>query len=228
MVRAQSAAGLLLVGLCSGCYDTVPVIGGPDNQCTPIVDSLYEELYDRPQGCVAVFEYDINFALQQWQFVCEPEDEPLEESQARRLTDCCETEGVAVNRDNPTDAFVFFNVDGNGNGDVAVVSQTIAERVFEGSVSEMSPSIRFPMTGWRDPTELAIDCQAETITDVVSYDADGAIPPQAEVEILDNISRTGVPDAMRKDDGELVWTVLLGTGDGWIALQQSSSLGIDF
>jgi hypothetical protein len=236
MLRAAAAAVFLGSMLASGCYEVRPVVGGDDSRCASVVESLHDELYALPQGCTAVMEYSAALALQRWALVCASEPSTaIDELQARRFTECCEETGTAVNRMNPTDAFVFFDADEAGNGNVAVVSRHTATRVLEARLSGGEPNIAFPRSdAWRQPDGLAIDCNAETIVDVTSYDDDGDAPPVLVLELLESVGRTGVPDAMRRGDGELLWTLVVRTGagdsdnGGWAVLLQSSSLGIDF
>ena len=204
--------------------------------CEARGETLAEEIYAAPQGCAAVLDMNADYELIQWALVCGPEEElEISESQARRLTECCEEDGTAVNPPDPADAYVFYDADEMGSGTVAVVSRHTATRVFEASLSSGDPDIRFPnMNDFRGPSELAIDCQPEEILEVSSYDEEGDAPPVALVEVLATAKRTGIVDAMRTGDGQLIWTVVLrnGAGDpgngGWIAVLQSSSLDIDF
>jgi hypothetical protein len=204
--------------------------------CEARGEALADEIYAAPQGCAAVLEMDADYDLIQWALVCGPEEElEISESQARRLTECCEEDGTAVNRPDPADAFVFYDADDMGNGTIAVVSRHTATRVFEATLQGGDANVRFPtMNAFRGPSELAIDCQPEEILEVSSYDEEGDAPPVALVEVLATAKKSGIVDAMRTGDGELIWTVVLrnGAGEpgngGWVAVLQSSSLEIDF
>ncbi len=232
--RLLLAPALLLF---TGCpYEEIDRTGIARSACDEAVQSLAAEIYAAPQGCTAVLELDADYDVQRWALVCGPEDElMIVESQARRLTECCETQGTVVNPPDPSDAYVFFDADDSGNGRVAVVSRHTARRVFEASLQGGEPQVRFPgEADWRAPSELAIDCDPEEVLEVSSYDEDGDAPPVALVEVLARAKKTGLVDAMRDGEGELLWTIVHrngagepGTG-GWIAPLQSSSLGIDF
>jgi hypothetical protein len=223
--------------LSTGCpYEEIDRTDIAQSACDEVVQMLAAEVYAAPQGCTAVLEMDADYELQRWALVCGPEEElMIAESQARRLTECCEEDGTMVNPPDPSDAFVFFDADDGGNGMVAVVSRHTARRVFEASLQGGEPDVRFPAEAdWRGPSELAIDCDPEEVLEVSSYDEDGDAPPVALVEVLARAKTTGLVDAMRDGDGELQWTIVLrnGAGEpgngGWIAILQSSSLGIDF
>ena len=229
--------GLWAVGLlwASGCYQS-SFPEGPGSGCEGASAALADELYGIPQGCTVILDLNGDFGVQQWAVVCGAEpDTPIEESQARRLTECCEEDGVAVNPPQPKDAFVFSQIDDEGNGTVAVVSRHTATRVYEASLQAGESSIVYPrQDAWREPSTLATDCTPDDIVEVSSYDESGDAPPVAVLEVLNRTKTTGVVDAMRSGDGELLWTVVLraGAGEpgsgGWVALLQSSSLGIDF
>jgi hypothetical protein len=223
--------------LCAGCpYDQIDRTDFAASACKATTDDLVAEIYAAPQGCTAVLEMDADYEIERWALVCGPEEQlMIEASQARRLTECCEEEGTMVNPPDPSDAFVFFDANEAGTGTIAVVSRHTARRVFEASVQGGEPDVRFPAEAdWRGPSELAIDCEPEEILDVSSYDEDGDVPPVALVEVLARAKTTGLVDAMRDGEGELLWTIVLrnGAGEpgngGWVALLQSSSLGIDF
>jgi hypothetical protein len=228
------APALLLASACP--YDEIDRTDLAQSACDNATEELVAEIYAAPQGCTAVLELDADYDLQRWALVCGPEEElMITESQARRLTECCEATGASVNPPDPSDAFVFFEANDNGDGTIAVVSRHTARRAFEASLQGGEPDVRFPAEAdWRGPSELAIDCDPEEVLEVSSYDEDGDAPPVALVEVLARAKTTGLVDAMRDGDGELLWTVVLrnGAGDpgngGWIALLQSSSLGIDF
>lgn len=229
--------GLWLLGLFGlvGCYEpNFPEVAGEG--CEGAAAALADEIYAAPQGCTAVLDLGSDFGIRQWALVCGAEDAvALEESQARRLTECCESDGTAVNPPMPDDAFVFFETDADANGTIAVVSRHTAARVYEATLNAGEADVVFPRPeSWRGPDVLADDCEPDPIVNVSSYDESGDAPPVAVLEAISRAETTGLVDAMRSGDGELIWTVVLraGAGDpgtgGWVALLQSDSQKIDF
>jgi subtilisin family serine protease len=150
--------------------------GGTDPmQCEAEVAALAPFVTRPDGGCsVVVRVHHETLALLGYQPTCSAlRDEPLEESEARELTDCCASTGTAL--DSPADQglWVFHAASGDAGepGHVAIVSSNVGARIFEATIArgDGNGEIVFP-EAWVEPDGLGESCGAVPMPELVSWD----------------------------------------------------------
>lgn len=180
--------------------------------CAEEIAALAPSVTDDDGGCTVVVRlaYE-NQEILGWAAQCGATGgTPLDEDGARALTDCC---GQTGNRLNPVEdeTFFVFSVDPADEGDVAVVSNHLQSRAFEGTVIyQDTGAIVFP-AAFEDADELASGCAAVDIPKTVTYDITNAGQPIDKddvADVLDVIRDTALVGAMNSN-GEAVRAAII-------------------
>ena len=176
---------------------------GQPLDCDAEVDALVSTVTRSDGGCsVLVRVHHETRTILGYQPTCAAvPDEPLDEAQARALTECCGSTGTALAEPEDGGPWVFWAAPGDGEpGEVSVVSSHVGARIFEASVGQGSATgeLSFPEV-WAGPQGLGEGCSAVTTPDPVSYDlVEGGSPLPAERarEVWGVVGSTALPLAM--------------------------------
>jgi hypothetical protein len=163
-----------------------PFVSRPDGGCSVVVRVSHETL-----------------ALLGYQTTCSATpDAPLDEAEARALSECCKHAGIALDSPAAPDLWVLFMgaPDDQHAGRVALVSSNVSARIFEGSSGHghAPGDITFP-DDWIEPGELGSACGEVPMPPLASWDLanDGAPLPEDRLrEVWDVVGSTAIPFAM--------------------------------
>lgn len=172
------------------CADEIaalaPFVSRPDGGCSVVVRVSHETL--EPLG---------------YQTTCSPTpDAPLDEMQARALTDCCKHAGTALDVPADQDLWVLYMAppDPAHAGRVALVTSNVSARIFEASIGHghAPGDITFP-DEWLEPAGLGLACGGVPMPPLASWDlGNGGAPlPEDRLRaVWDVVGSTAVPFAM--------------------------------
>lgn len=163
-----------------------PFVSRPDGGCSVVVRVSDETL--EPLG---------------YQTTCSATpDAPLDETQARALSECCKHAGTALGSPADQDLWVLYMPppDEQHVGRVSVVSSNVSARIFEGSIGRghAPGNITFP-DDWIEPAGLGLACGEVPMPPLASWDlANGGAPlPEDRLrEVWDVVGSTAIPFAM--------------------------------
>jgi hypothetical protein len=168
--------------------------------CDEAVEALVPEVTHTEGGCSVVVRLD--YATLEplgYRAHCGPlVDTALEEQSARDLTECCSESGGRLNALDEEQLWVF-HVSPSDFGAVAVVSNTLAQRLFEATIIwSGAGEITFPRD-WADPADLAAGCRATDMPAVSTYDLveTGELSPETIDAVWDVIGASALPAAMQ-------------------------------
>lgn len=163
-----------------------PFVSRPDGGCSVIVRVSHESL-----------------ALLGYQTTCSATPEaPLDEEEARALTDCCAHQGTILEDPADPSLRVFYVArEGDAPGRVALVTNNVNARIFEASMGlgHAAGDIAFP-NEWLEPEGLGFACGEVPMPPLASWDltSDGAppLPEERLREVWDVVGSTAIPFAM--------------------------------
>lgn len=162
----------------------IPLVGHADGGCSVLVRVHHETLM-----------------ILGFQPTCtELPEAPLDEEQARALTECCASGGTAFEPPDEMGPWVFHAEPSDAAlGHAAIVSSHVGELVFEASIGqgETPGDIVFP-EAWVEAQDLGESCSATPELELSSYDLveGGAIDDARLREVWSVVGSTALPLAM--------------------------------
>lgn len=162
----------------------IPLVTHPDGGCSVLVRVHHETLM-----------------ILGYQPTCtELPDEPLDEAQARALTECCASAGTALPPPDELGPWVFHAEPADDAlGHAAIVSSHVGELVFEATIGrgEATGDIVYP-EAWLESQGLGEGCGATPELELTSHDLveGGALDDERLQQVWGLVGSTALPLAM--------------------------------